>query len=125
MPRESQNPDAAVAKLHEAFYGEGAFALKLRTELVWDKVAFLELITAMQNYLESARDTETLDRWIAEGFWYLNEFIKDWSTHPNFPRMFSDAYYNAAYERLHALAYWLFVGESLYQSGTLPPFNVE
>ncbi len=42
----------------------------------------------------------------------MSWFVKDWTSHPNFPRRRSDEYYNAVYEYLSSLAYWFFVNES-------------
>jgi hypothetical protein len=76
---------------------------------------------AMLAYVR-ARDPEAdIPRWVAEGFWYIGWFTKCWSEHPNFPRPLPAAYYAGAYERLHDLAYWLFIGESPYTDDT--PFE--
>jgi hypothetical protein len=101
---------------------EGSFLLQLRCELVWDKERFLDLVTVMQRYLETRQNTEHIERWIAEGFWFLSHFVKEWSSHENFPRPHSADYYDRAYGRLHDLSYWCFVGESPYESATLEPF---
>ena len=101
----------------------GSFLLELRCNLVWDKAAFARLIRTMQDYVEQTGTSETVERWTAEGFWYLDHFVQDWSSHPSFPRTHEQHYYDAAYRRLHDLAYWLFVGESPYNDGTLPPFS--
>jgi hypothetical protein len=63
-----------------------------------------------------------LDRWMAEGFWYVPSFVRDWTTHPNFPRIHNAEYYQKAYQRLDDLAYWFFFGESPYlnESGFEP-----
>jgi hypothetical protein len=65
---------------------------------------------------------EEIERWVANGFWYLDTFVPEWSSHPDFPRPHGDDYYQAAYRRLGDLAYWFFFGESPYQAdGPLPP----
>lgn len=96
----------------------GSFLLKLRTDLEWDHVAFSRLVRAMHEYVAMAEHGGTIERWIAEGFWYLGHFVRDWSQHPNFPRPLPSEYYESAYERFHDLAYWLFHGESPYESGS-------
>lgn len=35
---------------------------------------------------------------------------QEWSTHESFPRRHDDDYYEAAYQRLRDLAFWLFTG---------------
>ncbi len=58
-----------------------------------------------------------IERRIAQGFWYLERFVPEWSNHPNFPRPYEEQYYQAACERLSDLAYWFFFGESPYEGG--------
>jgi hypothetical protein len=95
---------------------ERSFLLQLRCDLRWDVEAFRRVTSAMFAYVR-ARDPEAdIPRWVAEGFWYLGWYVESWSQHPNFPRPLRTEYYDAAYERLSGLAYWLFVGESMYTS---------
>lgn len=101
---------------------DGSFLIQLRCDLEWSKDDFQRLVNAMQKYLERHPATESIERWIASGFWYLDHFAKDWTSHPDFPRRHEQDYYERAYERLHELADWLFTGESPYKSGTLDPF---
>ncbi len=102
---------------------DGSFALELRCNLYWNKAAFVRLVSAMQEYLETRPKSETLERWIAEGFWHMEHFVKDVSTHVAFRRAYEPQYYDDAYERLHALSHWLFIGESPYLGGSMAPFN--
>ncbi|HEX8612752.1 MAG TPA: hypothetical protein VF800_15805 [Telluria sp.] len=103
--------------------GDGSFLLELRCDLNWNRKAFVRLVSAMQEYIEKRPESETLERWIAEGFWHLDHFVKEWCSHASFSRPYEQQYYEDAYERLHDLAYWLFVGESPYIDGSLAPFN--
>lgn len=102
---------------------EGSFLLQLRRDLEWSKASFLRLVSAMQNYVEADPERANIERWVAEGFWYLDHFVKDWSSHPNFKRPYDPGYYEQAYERLHDLAHWLFVGESPYKDVPMEPFD--
>jgi hypothetical protein len=114
----------ALQQLKAEFDGEAdSFLIQLRVDLHWNRQAFARLVDTMQRYLETERDPEHLPRWVAEGFWFLDHFVRDWTSHPNFPRHFGEDYYEAALERLHDLAYWLFVGESPYESRTLEVFE--
>lgn len=91
---------------------EGSFLLRLRTEFFWDKTAFSRLITAMEACAAFYADSEVLPRWVAEGFWFVETFTVDHSSHPNFPRPDPPEYYQSACERLRDLSYWFFHGES-------------
>jgi hypothetical protein len=97
--------------------GEGSFLIQLRPYLVWDREAFTRLILTMETCCRDTEGKETLDRWVAEGFWYLSWSVKDWATHPNFPRTEPSEYYEKAFTRLSDLAYWYFFGDSPYLPG--------
>ncbi len=97
--------------------GEGSFLIQIRPDLNWDKTSFTRLISAMQTHCEHSGHLEKLDRWIAQGFWYIPDFVRTWTTHPNFPRVHTQEYYDQAYERLDNLAYWYFFAESPYVDG--------
>ena len=100
---------------HEFDAADGSFLLQLRCDLTWDRAAFSRLVLAMEQCAAAHSGRDAIERWVAEGFWYLEQFTPDWSTHPNFPRPHGDQYYEAAYQRLRDLSYWLFVGDSPYQ----------
>ena len=121
--------DDVEAALRREFDAEpGTFLLALRTELTWSHPAFLRLVEAMQAYVEReqarpASERDRLDRRTAEGFWYVDGFVRDWSTHPAFPRERGSDDHARACERLRDLAFWYFVGECPFTTGTLPPFG--
>jgi hypothetical protein len=96
---------------------DGSFLLSLRTDLTWDPSAFDRLIAAMLEVVQARDPEEPIPRWMAQGFWFVDWFVKEWSQHPNFPRPHSAQYYQRAYERLHDLAFYLFMGTSPYQDG--------
>jgi hypothetical protein len=54
-----------------------------------------------------------LPRWLANGFWYISDFVEEWTSHPAWEkkRAREPDYFKKAYERLHRLAYWFFEGE--------------
>lgn len=109
---------------------EGTFLLQLRGEMRWDKAAFTRLVEAMLACCRAYDEGETtqlamwgasgerkrLPRWLAEGFWYSSWFVRDWTTHPAWRERtaWEQDYYDAAYERLHALADWFFSGQCPY-----------
>ena len=95
---------------------EDTFLIQLRPWLHWDKIAFTRLTQAMAICCRLTAGQEKLDRWVAEGFWFIPTFVRDWTTHPKFPREHSAEYYEAAYERLDDLAYWFFHGETPYET---------
>ncbi len=90
--------------------GEGSFLTKLRVHLSWDEEAFLRLTSAMEACCEYTAGAEVLDRWLAEGFWYVSDFTRSWTTHENFRWRNPDVDYEQAYGRLYELAYWFFTG---------------
>ena len=96
---------------------DGSFLLQLRIERVWDKAAFTRLTAAMRVCCERHDDAVTLECWLAGGFWFLHDFVRGHSSHPNFPRVYAEAYYTAAYERLWALASWFLMGMNPYLEG--------
>ncbi len=87
---------------------DGSFLIALGTDLVWDRDAFLSLTEAMRACCEKHSTTDTVERWLAEGFWYLQRFVRDWTQHPEFPRPYPADYYERAYGRLDDLAEWFF-----------------
>ncbi|GAA5192026.1 hypothetical protein GCM10023322_50720 [Rugosimonospora acidiphila] len=78
--------DALVVLGQEFEAREGSFQHWPRPELVWDRDAFTRLERAMRAVCERAQDDDTLERWMAEEFHYVPRFVRDWTTHPNFPR---------------------------------------
>ena len=61
-------------------------------------------------------DTTSLPRWLAEGFWYVGWFVRDWTTHPAWSERTAQEqdYYDDAYERLFMLSEWFFTGDCPY-----------
>ena len=97
--------------------GDASFLIKLRPGLEWDKDAFARLISAMQMFCEQRRKSEVVEYWLAQGFWFVPGFVREWSSHPDFPRVHPRGYYEEAYRRLDDLARWFFMGESPYSGG--------
>jgi hypothetical protein len=97
--------------------GTASFLIRLRSDLEWDKEAFSRLISAMQKCCELQDESETVERWLAQGFWYIPAFVRNWTTHPDFPRPHPKSYYEQAYERPDDLAFWFFFGGSPYLPG--------
>jgi hypothetical protein len=91
--------------------GPKSFLFELYEKRRWDDRAFARLTEAMRQYLQVHPPADSLPRWIAEGFWYLDWFVQSWTKHPAFEGQFPDSYYEEAYDTLNQLAYWLFVGE--------------
>ena len=97
---------------------EGTFLLKLRIELKWDKSLFARLTSLMFSVAEEMKGAEVIPVWVANGFWFCDTWVKEWSSHPTFPRP-DEGYYKISCETLHDLAYMLFTGESPYADETL------
>jgi len=92
--------------------GPNSFLIKLRPDLVWDTAAFTRLTDAMRICCEQQSGSRDLERWMARGFWYVPGFVKEWTSHPNFPKTEPTKYYDDAYRLLDELAFWFFSGES-------------
>ena len=104
--------------LRNEFEGsDSSFLIQIRSELHWNKASFSHLIQVMQRCCEDYSNSATLERWMAVGFWYVPFFVRDWTTHPDFPRQHEAKYYQIAYQRLDDLAYWFFIGESPHLAG--------
>ena len=110
--------ESYLAVLKREFTGaDGSFLIQLRPNLTWDKEAFSKLVAAMEASCKACEGRDKLDRWQAEGFWFMSWFVKDWTAHENFPRPQPQEYYENALERLNDLAYWFFFGYSPYEDG--------
>jgi hypothetical protein len=99
---------------------EGAdesFAIQLRIALRWDKHAFQGLVSAMKACCEQYARSETMESWLAEGFFFASTHIEEWTSHPSFPKEHPAEYYEQAYQRLRDLAFWFFTGRSMYVDG--------
>ena len=92
--------------------GENSFLIQLRPNMIWDRDAFSRLVSAMEDCCRESADLPTMERWMAQGFWYVPNFIRVWTTHPEFPRPHPADYYERAYRRLDDLAHWFFFGHS-------------
>jgi hypothetical protein len=97
---------------------DGSFLIQLRPDLIWDNEAFSRLVIAMEACCNASECVELLERWLVEGFWFMSWFVKDWTTHPSFPRPQPREYHEKALKRLDDLTYWFFLGQSPYQNGT-------
>jgi hypothetical protein len=90
---------------------EGTFLLNLRGDRIeWDRPAFSRLEKTMRWACQRFREHDQLDRWMADGFYEVSRFVRNWTSHPNFPRPGPEQYYNDCIERLDDLADWFFRG---------------
>ena len=110
--------------LRNEFDGEDqSFILRLRSDLIWDKAAFLRLVTAMEQCCVDLEGTQKFDRWLAEGFWYFAWFVREWASHESFPRVFSSEYYEGAFNLLFDLSFYFFSGDHPYTDRCFPFFT--
>jgi len=100
---------------------KNTFLLKLRCELTWDEEAFRILTSLMYDVAKSLQGKEEIPTWIAQGYWFCDTWIRDWTSHENFPRPGKD-YYQRAIELIHDLSYFLFMSESPYEDNSLEQF---
>ncbi|WP_279581363.1 hypothetical protein [Fodinicola feengrottensis] len=83
--------------------------------LEWDRAAFSRLEQAMRAACSRCQGQDLLERWMADGFHYVSRFVRDWTSHPNFPRPEPLSYHHDCLERLDDLADWFFHGSHNYQ----------
>lgn len=109
---------------HELEADDGSFLIKIlikmRIELEWDQNAFSRATEAMHIYCDQHTGSDSVERWVASGFYYFSWAVKDWTTHPNFPKPHPQEYYESAYQRLFDLCCYLFDGISPYEAGAWP-----
>jgi hypothetical protein len=92
---------------------EGApdsFIFRLRGEFVWDGELFSELIRAMKMVCQETESRQSIEKWIASVYWHMASFVEGHTTHPEFPRPYSPAYYRKAFTLIEELCSWLFNG---------------
>jgi tetratricopeptide (TPR) repeat protein len=112
-------PGSARDILRREFYAEeGSFLLEARCRANWDWDAFRRLTSAMYDVADEVKGQPSVETWIAQGFWFCDTWIRDHTSHPNFPRPPEETYRDAL-ELLNNLAYFLFIGESPYKGDTL------
>ncbi|RWD26323.1 hypothetical protein [Mesorhizobium sp.] len=91
--------------------GDGSFLISIKGHMHWDVEAFDRLCSAMAQYCRETPGTDVqLERWAAQGFWYVPWFVRNWTSHPNFPRDLPVTYYENAYQQLDDLAFSYFFG---------------
>ena len=98
--------------------GEGSFLQQARCHYVWDWDAFRRLTSAMYDVANEVRGKPEIETWIARGFWFCDTWIRDHTSHPNFPRPPENAYRDAL-ALLDDLASFLFTGLNPYTDDTL------
>ena len=99
---------------------EGSFLLKLRCFAEWDKEAFARLIQAMEHCATQHEGRDSVELWIARGFWFLESTTASWVGHTDRRPTREEDYYRRGCQRLYDLSYWLFFGESPYEGPTPP-----
>jgi len=97
---------------------EGSFLLQVRVRLKWDWDAFRRLTSAMYDVADEVKGQSSIETWIAQGFWFCDTWIKDWTSHPKFPRPPEEAYRDAL-ALLNQLADFLFTGQRPYTDDSL------
>lgn len=99
-------------RLHAAFGSEdGSFLQRLRNEMVWDNEAFTQLVQDMRGVCELKTDEEFIERWLADGFWYIPHFVSTWITHPDFPKERLTGSHALSKQLLEDLAHWFFTDD--------------
>ena len=96
---------------------EGTFLLTLRRDMRWDAAAFTRLEKAMRCVCAEYAQHPTLERWMADGFYFVATWVPRITSTSRFQRPASTEYYRSAIERIQALGYWFFTGQSLFPPG--------
>jgi hypothetical protein len=96
---------------------EGSFLIQARCHANWDWDAFRRLTSAMYDVADEVRGQPTIETWIAQGFWFCETWIQDWTRHPNSTRP-PEAYRDAK-GLVHELSSFLFTGLNPYKDDTL------
>lgn len=98
---------------HEFEAGEGSFVLQLRCGPGWDKEAYSRLFKAMLECCKAHDGQTHIERWIVEGFWWLDFYPRYNSQRSEDESDFYESdYYENAVTNFNHLAFWLFGGEA-------------
>lgn len=99
---------------------EGSFLLQLRCHVHWDWAAFHRLTAAMYALADKAQYQDQVDKWIAQGFWFIDTALADMSQHIQGQAGLADqARFKDALELIHDLCSFYFLGESPFQDDSL------
>lgn len=93
--------------LYEFRGEENSFLIAIRCDLEWSHAKFVKLLNTMNNYCKQKHSSDPLDKEIAQGFWFVSWYIKDWTSHSGFrnANKFHDDYYTHSYELIHNFSY--------------------
>jgi hypothetical protein len=94
----------------------GSFLLELRSDLNWNHKSFINLLNGLFAEYKRTKGNPDLSRDIASGIWYISDFIENWTKHPDFPKIYSNEYYETAYQLIYDLSYAYFMAEIPYTS---------
>ena len=106
-------PEWRTILAHELTAEAGSFLLTLRVEQTWDDAAFERLADAMAACCAATSADDLLERWVADGFYYLATFPRGhtnhayWADHPRREAI------DDSLGRLDDLAHWYFTGEQI------------
>ncbi len=109
------NPSSPLEVLKTEFAAkEGSFLLQLRGDLTWDEVAFRRLIRAMFEVASALEKNADVPRWLAEGFWCCDTWVRDWTSHGNFAAPDPESL-----TLLRDVCFLFFTGENPYEGDCL------
>ncbi len=97
---------------------EGSFLLVLHVWNIWDDEAFTRVTTAMWECCEDQEHQETVEHWLANGFWDMYGEVTGYLANPAARRVNSPEYYAKAVSSVFDLACWYFSGERPFLRGT-------
>ena len=97
-----------LSELKQQFDAEdNTFLMTIRDELYWNWDQFFSLSSLMYQVADTFHHQEEIDKWIAEGFWFCDTWIREWTMHSYFPQP-SPEQHEGALNLIHDLAFYLF-----------------
>ena len=85
---------------------EGSFILDLRCNLKWKNESFKELLYLILEEAQKTRKDNTVSKQTVSGIWFVNDFVRNWTEHENFPKKNPQEYYDKAYKLLNHFFYY-------------------
>ena len=97
-------PDWRAILEEEFAAAEGSFTLQLRCT-GWDKAAHARLFVAMRECCKAHEGETHVERWIADGFWWLDFYTREHYADS------TDEYKANQATNFNHLIFWLFTGQ--------------
>lgn len=100
--------NALLARIEDEFTSQPESFMAGLKQLQWDQAKLIALLQDLQRLCQLLDREEMIERWLADGFWYLPNFIKTWPEHPEFPKEQLPDNFQVVCGLLDDLAEWFF-----------------